>query len=214
MSTPVRWPWLPAAALAAAGLIACGRGTAGGRGDTASARLAAPARQAPPAESSGARPSSASVQPTSAPIPADVEGVCAAVAAFWRRDSADVRRVDSVVTPYLSDTALSACVVAAYEEHSRLRKAGPADPAAERLETALALVRGAGRGWAALVRYGADGPDGSTLAYQRGRVRCLVEQSWDGGDDSDTTYVPADWFKEQTTCWAMAGNVAASDTSP
>ncbi len=144
-----------------------------------------------------------------------MKATCAGVARFWGRVApTDVRQVDSVLTPYANDTAVSACLVIAYQQHSPLRNAkAPVDTAAERLETALALVRGTGEGWVPLYHYGADGADGSDLAYQRGRVRCLVEQSWDGGDESDTTYVPADWFKERTTCWLKPHNLTASDTA-
>lgn len=186
-----------AAALAAVALISC-RGESGKRlpADTAAAAAVAN-RAASPRR-----------------IDAEVEATCAAVAHFWRDDSTAVRTVDSLVTPYASDTAVDACVVLVNQEHGMRRQTtSPVDTAAQRLETALALVRGAGPGWIALLHYGADGPDGSTLAYQRGRVRCLVEQTWDGGDDADTTYVAADWFKEQTTCWRMPGGIAVSDTA-
>ena len=137
------------------------------------------------------------------------------VARFWGKfDSTTVRQVDSLVTPYASDSAVSACVVLADQVHSMLRNAkAPVDTEAQHLETALALVRGTGPGWIPLYHFQADGPDGSDLAYQRGRVRCLVEESWDGGDDSDSTYVPADWFKEVTTCWLMPGPLTPSDTA-
>ncbi len=87
------------------------------------------------------------------------------------------------------------------------------DTAAQQLGPALALTRGAGAGWTPLYHYSADGPDGTDMGYQRGTVRCLVEQSWDGGDDSDTTYVPADWFKERTTCWSVPAGLTTADTA-
>ena len=36
----------------------------------------------------------------------------------------------------------------------------------------------------------ADGPDGSSFRANKGQVFCLVSAAWDGGDDSDPTYVP------------------------
>jgi len=56
-------------------------------------------------------------------------------------------------------------------------------------------------GWLPLSRLDADGPDGSVSAFERGRVRCLVDKSWDGGDDADSTYKPLPWYREATTCW-------------
>ena len=158
--------------------------------------------------------------PATPPLPSvtvapRVRTACAAVAAFWRRfDSTSVRQVDSIVSPYASDTTVSACLVLVNQKHSPLRSTtAPVDTAAQRLETALALVRGAGPGWIPLYHFGADGPDGSDLAYQRGRVRCLVEQSWDGGDPTDTMYVAGDWLRETTSCWLMPHGLTAADTA-
>ncbi len=198
--------------MAALALLACrGQGERRASADSAAARPASAVSQRGPAEAP------ALGQGAAAPVavPAEPKAVCTSVATFWRRyDSTDVRLVDSVVAPWASDTTVSACLVFAYKEHSLLRNAkATADTAGERLGTALALVRSSGSGWVPLYKMSADGPDGSDLAYQKGRVRCLVEQSWDGGDDSDTTYVPADWFRERTTCWLMPSVLTVSDTS-
>lgn len=48
----------------------------------------------------------------------------------------------------------------------------------------------------------ADSPDGSVLAFSRGDVACLVSGSWDGGDDSDSTYLPAPGFRIEAACYA------------
>jgi hypothetical protein len=47
----------------------------------------------------------------------------------------------------------------------------------------------------------ADGPDGSVLAVSRGNVACVVSGSWDGDDDSDSTYVPAPGFEITASCF-------------
>ncbi len=199
-----------AAALLGAALIACGGGSAGKTAaDTTAARPAA--LQPESAAPVPATPAAAAMPLNVAP---EARAVCAAVARFWGKfDSTQVRQTDSTTAPYASDTTVAACVVLTYQEHGN-RTDAPVDTAAQRLEYALALVRGAGQGWVPLYRFQADGPDGGSMAYQRGRVRCLVERGVDGGDDSDTTYVPADWFKEQTTCWLMPGVLTASDTTP
>ncbi len=46
----------------------------------------------------------------------------------------------------------------------------------------------------------ADGLDGSLNAYQRGSVRCLVDKSWNGGDDADGTYTPLPCYREVPSC--------------
>jgi len=149
-------------------------------------------------------------------VGADAKGVCAALASWWRRDpSATARLADSLLTPWQSDTALAACVLVARQEHGLRRDSAAApDTSALGLGAGTTLARATGKGWVELVRYMADGPDGSSSAFQRGTVRCAVEQRWDGGDDSDPAYVPEDWYEERTICWAAPGGVAVSDTAP
>ncbi len=55
-------------------------------------------------------------------------------------------------------------------------------------------------GWAPKYDYSADGPDGTTMGYVTRKYFCFVEGSWDGGDDSDTTYVPAPGCEVTVTC--------------
>ncbi len=59
-------------------------------------------------------------------------------------------------------------------------------------------------------RYQADGPDGSSTGWYRDGVTCIVSGMWDGGDDSDTTYVPSDTLTVAATC----AKTAAVDTTP
>lgn len=69
------------------------------------------------------------------------------------------------------------------------------------------------RGWVRLARTMADGPDGSSSAYQRELVRCYVAETWDGGDDADSTYVPGTWYRQETWCWRRRSAVTAADTA-
>lgn len=46
----------------------------------------------------------------------------------------------------------------------------------------------------------ADGPDGTSFRILRGRIFCIVEGRWDGGDDSDPDYVPSDEFELSAGC--------------
>jgi hypothetical protein len=55
-------------------------------------------------------------------------------------------------------------------------------------------------GWVESYNYGADGPDGSTLGFVSRDYLCLIEATWDGGDDSDTTYVPQPGCRIRITC--------------
>jgi len=60
-----------------------------------------------------------------------------------------------------------------------------------------ALVK---RGWVPNYAYGADGPDGSDMGYVTAKYLCVIVAQWDGGDDTDTTYVPAPGCEVRITC--------------
>lgn len=50
-------------------------------------------------------------------------------------------------------------------------------------------------GWTQNYEYSADGPDGTTFSLRKGDDCCIVHGRWDGGDDSDTTYIPLDNYQ-------------------
>lgn len=51
------------------------------------------------------------------------------------------------------------------------------------------------RGWSESIEYSADGPDGTSFSYKKNDNWCLVSGRWDGGDDSDSTYIPSDSYR-------------------
>lgn len=58
------------------------------------------------------------------------------------------------------------------------------------------------RGWKERsLLFSADGPDGTLLAISRGGAACVFEMRWDGGDDSDSTYVPTPGFTAIASCF-------------
>ena len=65
-------------------------------------------------------------------------------------------------------------------------------------------------GWLDALGYGADGPDGSVVGLHSREALCIIEFQWDGGDDADPSYVPADWFRAIVSC-ALS---AAGDPTP
>mgnify|MGYP001599788221 CR=1 FL=1 len=80
----------------------------------------------------------------------------------------------------------------------RLSVAGHVPPAYAPVDS---LIHWLGeRGWNARTTISADGPDGTVQGVQRGAVTCLVEGRWDGGDDSDSTYVPSDTIEVHIGC--------------
>ena len=147
-------------------------------------------------------------------LPADVRAACAEVAASWRstpqivlREIADTSAEDFSVD---SNGTRHTCAVivddsAAFADTARVNKAGPAKSTYWRTF--------AQAGWIQL-RYAADGPDGSETQYQRGQVRCLLDERWDGGDDGDSTYIPSPFYEQNTSCWWNPRAVADSDIVP
>lgn len=120
----------------------------------------------------------------------EVRQACDRVSAYWAQHPGAVRRAfDSVVTLPRSRSTTDACWVAIrIEEDTERSEAEPRVPFIS-------------SGWARLWEFQADGPDGTSAVFQLVPVRCLVEERWDGGDDSDTTYVPARWFEQRVACW-------------
>ena len=46
----------------------------------------------------------------------------------------------------------------------------------------------------------ADGPDGTSFTAIKMNVFCVVEGHWDGGDDSDPSYVPSTRYEVVVKC--------------
>ena len=128
--------------------------------------------------------------------------VCDSVAAEWKRrgSAASVRSVaDTLISehddPFVYQDAPQhrACLTVVREEHHR---PDPQPIAHGSQGEPLWRI-----GWTPIDNMTADGPDGGEQGYMRGGVRCLVIVDQDGDDDSDSTYVPADWRVETTMCW-------------
>jgi hypothetical protein len=66
------------------------------------------------------------------------------------------------------------------------------------LDSLVAHFRGAG--WGSALVFDADGPDGSTVGLHSAGTTCILHAGWDGGDDTDSTYVPADTLLLQVDC--------------
>ena len=148
----------------------------------------------------GCRPASrspaGSAQITSNSVSAAAASVCDTVAVLWRATGrAEVRQTADTTMDVTSDSvARRGCAVHA--------------SAVQGLDTskATALFWNSEQppaGWTDLTRVDADGPDGFSRTYERPGVRCQIDYSQDGGDDSDSTYVPSPAISEATFCWGV-----------
>ena len=121
--------------------------------------------------------------------------MCDSVEAAWRLTTqAQVRRLDTASTVMSDSVPRTGCVVMA-----------DAPRGLERLQSQTLYWRSQdARGWIELTKYMADGPDGGSRTLERGAVRCQIDVTRDGGDDSDSTYVPSPEVTERTFCWRPA----------
>ena len=55
-------------------------------------------------------------------------------------------------------------------------------------------------GWVPNYGYSADGTDGSDMGYMTAKYLCVIVAQWDGGDDTDTTYIPPPGCEVRITC--------------
>jgi hypothetical protein len=126
------------------------------------------------------------------------------VAALWQPVAGvKVVRSDSTIKPYSADTQVHACRVA------MVAPDGLPDDAGAKVSWADSTLHG----WREITRWDADGPDGFSRTFVRAGVRCQIEFQQDGGDDSDSTYVPSALVAQQTACWSDVSGVTARDTA-
>jgi hypothetical protein len=122
--------------------------------------------------------------------------VCDSVAVSWRATGrAEVRQTADTTMDVYSDSATRrGCAVYA-----------SAPLGLDSLKaTAFYWTDETPAGWTDVPKFFAEGPDGSNRTYERPGLRCQVVFSQDGGDDSDSTYVPSPAVSETTFCWGVA----------
>lgn len=56
------------------------------------------------------------------------------------------------------------------------------------------------RGWQEMPAYGADGTDGTSFAFRKAGVACLVRGKWNGGAEGDPEIPAQDWYKVAVLC--------------
>ena len=68
-------------------------------------------------------------------------------------------------------------------------------------DAAVRLREGfAARGWQEMPAYGADGTDGTSFAFRKAGVACLVRGQWNGGADGEPEIPAEDWYKVAVFC--------------
>jgi hypothetical protein len=127
--------------------------------------------------------------------------VCDSVGALWKQMAGvTVTQVDTIISPQSAGPPTSACRVAL------VAPGGLPEGAVTRVHWADSTLRG----WSMVTE--AEGPDGFHRIFVRSGLRCQIDFTQDGGDDSDSTYVPGPAVAERTICWADPAGVTARDT--
>jgi hypothetical protein len=68
-------------------------------------------------------------------------------------------------------------------------------------DAALRLHQGlAARAWEEMPAYSADGTDGTSFAFRKAGVACLVRGAWDGGAAGEPEIPAQDWYKVAVFC--------------
>jgi hypothetical protein len=153
-----------------------------------------PARDTPAADTVVAEAAAPELPPveTVTVLHPEVRRACGAAAAYWEAEPlVAIRSFDSVFTLPRSTSMTDACFVSVRLDEDRERSTDEDRP----------RVPFVASGWLPVYEFDADGKDGRSRVYQLDPVRCLVEERWDGGDDADSTYVPARWFEQLIVCW-------------
>jgi hypothetical protein len=56
------------------------------------------------------------------------------------------------------------------------------------------------QGWQEMPAYSADGTDGTSFAFRKAGVACLVRGKWDGGSADDPDIPAQDWYQVEVFC--------------
>jgi len=56
------------------------------------------------------------------------------------------------------------------------------------------------QGWQEMLEYAADGKDGTSFAFRKAGVACLVRGEWNGGADGELEIPAEDWYKVTAVC--------------
>ena len=130
---------------------------------------------------------------------------CDSVEALAKRRNFQVTRGDGVAVDFgFGGPPRTGCELKASGKFTRAAPDSAA-PAAQAEDEPSTLADGFKEaGWAYLAQYQADGPDGEAEGWRSKETTCVVRWSWDGGDDSDSTYVPTDDWDLVIGCAATA----------
>jgi hypothetical protein len=141
---------------------------------------------------SSARP--AQVQPrTQTTLSKEVRAACdTAYATAARTPGVSIRRRTGIFSDETLREPVYGCGLAISGSFARAKATGDASM---RLRQDFSA-----RAWVEMPAYSADGTDGTSFAFRKARVACLVRGTWDGGADGEPRIPARDWYKVAMVC--------------
>ena len=70
------------------------------------------------------------------------------------------------------------------------------------------------RAWQEMAEYSADGTDGTSFAFRKPGVTCLVRGTWNGGADGEPSLPAEDWYKVAVLCTSQEVPENRSSSTP
>jgi hypothetical protein len=131
--------------------------------------------------------------PTAGDVSREVRSACdAAHAIAAATPGVTVRRRTGIFRDELIREPVLGCGLSISGSFASARSTGDA---ATRLRQDFEL-----RGWQEMGAYSADGPDGTSFAFRRAGVACLVRGTWNGGTDDGPTVAAKDEYEVAVFC--------------
>jgi hypothetical protein len=132
--------------------------------------------------------------------PSDVKGACdAAQRILAQTKGIKTRRSNGTFNDETFRAPIPGCRM---QIDGSFKKGGQSGAAAENLRDGF--MSG---GWRELGEFSADGPDGTSFAFEKNGLACFVRGQWDGGDDSAPEVPTDDAYKVVVICGKAASFV-------
>lgn len=131
--------------------------------------------------------------PTPRRVSSEVRAACdAAYAIAAKTPGVSIRRRTGTFRDETLREPVFGCGLAISGSFARAKATGDA---------ALRLRQGfSSRAWQEMPAYSADGKDGTSFAFRRMTVACLVRGTWNGGADGEPAIPAQDWYKVAVLC--------------
>jgi len=142
---------------------------------------------------SSARAAPQKQPPTPRKVSSEVRAACdVAYAIAAKTPGVSIRRRTGTFRDETLREPVFGCGLAISGSFARAKASGDA---ASRLHQGFSA-----RAWQEMLAYGADGTDGTSFAFRKAGVACLVRGTWNGGAAGEPEIPAQDWYKVAVVC--------------